>query len=295
MLLIGSSAAQFYYPEFRSPKDRDILATPDELAEWVERNRTHIHRYKLRDDRKLFIKTDYINFEFEIVKPGSSSELFMKLNNNHPHMSIARPETLWLIKKSHIHHPIHWRKNIEDYHFFKKKGLKPSPEEMAAYELRKKEIDERLGQRKINLNMKNEDFFQKSSGKVERKYVHDDLHKVTCYYGTPLYETLKKDASKALIDREMFDALSHQDKLRTVREECFAIALERVVIPAIDKGITFSDQSAFLYALQRISTTLTKGWFREFAIEHYPELVKVDRDYVGFFLDAVSDGTIRRQ
>jgi hypothetical protein len=294
MLLIGSSAAKVAYPEFRRAKDVDMLATPDELSAWVLRNKEFIINYKLKDDRKLLVKTESQNFEFEIVRPGSSSEMFMRLNQNHPHVSIAKPTTLWLIKKSHIHHPIHWRKSIEDYHFFKGKNLQPSNEEWAAYEKRKQEIDERLGQRKINLNMKNEEFFQKSAKAVQRRFDHDDLHKATCYYSKPLYDTLKKDQSKALIDRELFDALSHQDKLRTVREECYAIALERVVIPAMDKGETFDPQEAFMHALQRISTTLTKGWFREFSLEHYPELKVIDRDYVGYFLDAVSDGKIRR-
>lgn len=293
MLLIGSAAAKVHYPFFRTAKDIDILGTPDEISSWLDCNKQFIKSHKMKGDHKLMVKTTQHNYEFTIVKPGSSSELFMKINQNRDGLSVAMPTTLWLLKMSHIKHPIHWEKNIEDYHFFKALNLKPSLEEWEAYRIRQDETDNRL-KKKVSLDMTNEEFFKKSSGKVKRVYEHDDLHRATCYYEKPLFEMLKSDTSKAMIDQILFLNLPMADRLRTVREEAYAIALERVIIPAMEKGEAYDAEKAFLHALGRICTTLTKGWFQTFAIEHYPAIKVVDRDFVGFFKEAVKYGRIKR-
>src|SRR5947209_3794596 len=53
-----------------------------------------------------------------------------------------------------------------------------------------------------------------------------------------------------------------------------AIALERYLIPMISKNQEYS----YLSALNRICTSLTKGWFRQFAIDNYPRLSNLDKD-----------------
>src|SRR5690606_6535747 len=63
-------------------------------------------------------------------------------------------------------------------------------------------------------------------------------------------------------------------KLKCVREEAMAIALGRFIIP----GFVHDSQIAYSMALRKVCTTLTKGWFRDFAIDHYPELQTVDKD-----------------
>ena len=52
------------------------------------------------------------------------------------------------------------------------------------------------------------------------------------------------------------------------------IALERYLIPMISKN----QETSYLSALVRICTTLTKGWFRQFAIDNYSRLSNLDKD-----------------
>ena len=52
------------------------------------------------------------------------------------------------------------------------------------------------------------------------------------------------------------------------------IALERYLIPMISKN----QETSYLLALNRICTSLTKGWFRQFAIDNYPQLSNLDKD-----------------
>ena len=53
-----------------------------------------------------------------------------------------------------------------------------------------------------------------------------------------------------------------------------AIALERYLIPMVSKN----QETSYNLALNRICTTLTKGWFRKFAIDNYPRLTNLDKD-----------------
>ena len=52
------------------------------------------------------------------------------------------------------------------------------------------------------------------------------------------------------------------------------IALERYLIPMASKN----HETSYQLALIRICTTLTKGWFRQFAIDNYPRLLNLDKD-----------------
>ena len=54
------------------------------------------------------------------------------------------------------------------------------------------------------------------------------------------------------------------------------IALERYLIPMISKN----HETSYHLALVRICTTLTKGWFRQFAIDNYPRLLNLDKDLI---------------
>lgn len=303
MLLIGSRATAFHFTEHRPQKDWDIICSYQEFVVWLAANLHCVKRKRLRDDNSKVIIIDQQDtyFEFEFARPNHSADMLLQLETgvtidlpNGLHAVVASPEALFMTKKSHVHLPIKWPKNIEDYHFLKNRIGDTSYLE-AYLKLRKTEMSKVFQERTINLNMKNEDFFMKSNKSVKRYYEHDDLHAATCYYGEPLYDQLKIDKTKALIDRALFDKLSFQDKLRTVREECYAIALERRIIPAIEAGEAYDSQGAFMYALERISTTLTKGWFREFAIENYPEIKVLDKDYVTAFKHAVSTGRIQKQ
>jgi hypothetical protein len=191
-----------------------------------------------------------------------------------------------------------WRKHIEDYfaikNFLEGIGYRPpTPEEMKIYEERVLEVNRNYPSR-VNLNMANDAFFDRSAAKVSRPYEHDDIHKVVAYYDVPLFEKIKTDPKKALTNRKIFfTQLSLQDRLRTVREECYVIALERYLIPANVFDDKEKIQEAYLSALEKICTTLTKGHFREFAISHYPELKYPEIDFANKFYNAVVQQKIK--
>lgn len=167
---------------------------------------------------------------------------------------------------------------------------------------RLEETTDRLGSSNVNLNVSNEEFFgegKKNTMKSVQRYVeHDSIHELVMYYTRPIFETLKTDKSKALLSRKLFEESTTEVKLNCVREEAMAIAIERYcydcikineyrfVIPhyvRIGQTPKLTSQEAYELALERVCTTLTSGWFRQFAIYNWPIINQVDKDLVAIY------------
>ncbi len=169
-----------------------------------------------------------------------------------------------------------------------------TPPEAAAYAVLRREVEARTPPvHRASMRAPNEVFFGEFKHYHIRLYEHDDLHRATCYYDEPLYLKAKDDRTLAIIPRQNFDRMSHLDRGRLVREECHAIALERVVIPARALHVACDPAHAYLYALHRICTDLAAGWFRDFAIESFDELATADTDFAARFDHAVASGAVR--
>lgn len=306
-MLIGSRAikAHFQTTFDRKLRDYDLIGTPEQVVALFNKLKSRVAKFRITESKRkimLWLKNNYV-VEVEIAEPNSSALAFLQANAKQNKIRVAdlydhecilpSLQTLSLIKLSHLRLPINWKKHIEDYHFLKMRMMDAATnEELAAYRLRRIETDNR--KRKPNLAKTNEDFFAASEKKVKRFYHHDDLHAATCFYQQPLFNIIKKDQGKALVSFELFKDLPKMTQIKLVQEECFAIALERVIIPALVEGKDYDANEAFRYALKRICTTLTGGWFREFAIENYPEMFKHNVDYVEKFTKALASGKIRR-
>lgn len=292
MLLIGSKALKHWISTSRPGFDFDFIATQAEFDDLLNKNSSNITHHKSNyDGAKHALRISGSPVEVELSAPGGSNLMLMALNTGPTSsafgcdVQIADPAVLLVIKKSHLNLPINWWKHILDYH--KLKALNPvmTDAHNEAWKLRRIESETRWGKMpKPNLKMSNEEFFGKSQKVVNRTFVHDDLHFSTCFYERPLYERLKIDQSLAWCEKHLFEALSHEDKIKAVQEEAFSIALERKVIPAMNEGRNFSPELAFRFAVERIGTTLTSGWFREFTQENAIEIVNHKVDYVGKFM-----------
>ena len=166
--------------------------------------------------------------------------------------------------------------------------------ERAAYRALRREIEAQLPPvHRTSMRVPNATFFGEFRHGDIRLYEHDDLHRTTCYYREPLYQSAKEDKTLAFIPRRSFERMSPLDRGRLVREECHAIALERVIIPAQALGIRCDAEQAYFYALHRICTDLATGWFRDFAIESFAQLARPDVDFTERFAHAVDTGSVR--
>lgn len=293
MLLIGSRAAKFHYPEFREPKDYDFIATRADVESFLKSRRHKInstHGKKIR--AKLFVGSKLTQFEFDLVDSYKSNEYIYNGDLNYGtydekldfSYGVASPEVLFLLKKSHIIFSIHWKKNIADYLFLKEKGIKLSEAWETVAGLRRFEIKSRSKYKERNFDLDNSDFFKKSEKFVQRKVEHDSIHYATCFYDKPLFLSVKDDASKAAISETLVDKLSTDDKIKLIQEEAMALSLERYIIPALLAKATYDSHEAFAKTAAKMVYNYLPDFLKDFAADNFDKVLNLQKDYVTEFL-----------
>lgn len=250
-LLIGSRALVFNKPEYQKHikdyTDWDVV-TYDNL-DWAE-----VHD----PDHLNTLKLERYASEQPIVHNGV--ELY-PLNL----------KGLSIVKRSHLWRDLGFVKHITMYH-------KHIMDGSFQYD----DIDREILNERIHLTMKSypqknpslkqtkNEFFDDF---VVKKFDHDYLHEIVAYNDIPMYKRMQ-DLSKDSVwcEKKKWDLFSHLEKLQCIAEECTVIAFERFLIP---KDYKFGFKTAFILSLDKVCTTLTSGWFRDYAIDHYNQLVNM--------------------
>lgn len=193
---------------------------------------------------------------------------------------VVAPIGIMLMKRSHLHRPIKFAKHIQDYHRLKAKYFSQvDPEYFTLLAERTKLTKEKYGDKTPKLNKSKDEFFDDY---VKKIYEHDHIHYATCHYDEPIYELLKSDSDSVWCSKKLWDQLLFENKIKCVREEAYVIAIERYLMWKRN----YPPKFAFDSALERICTTLTGGWFRDFAIENWPEIRNHNYPFLQKFKDA---------
>ncbi len=249
-LLIGSRALGYWNPnvKFNDNTDWDIISDrPIEGAEWHDPNMLD-------------------NYEFEYFTRNNET-----VNFNGHKLHVVTPIGLSIIKRSHLWRNLSFQKHITHYH----KNM------MGVIRQTYSNTAEQLLQYRIKLTMQAfpqghpslaktvDEFFDDY---VTKKYDHDYLHELVAFYEKPLYTRLQKDSTKAWCDKDLWYTLSLDDQTKCVAEEAYVIAIERFMVP---KDWEYPSKHAFIKALDKVCTTLCSGWFRDHAIDYYPQVVNL--------------------
>ncbi len=306
MLLVGSRALEPDSPdEGQSGSGWDLWISGTDLGHPLVKASTF-----LRDDAGDLCTTlcsDRRTYHLRLIPEGDVREGFISANQERPlldneegwRIRIASLASLALIKRAYLYLPQAWHQHIHDYHRITARigTASGTDAERLAYATLRACILARLDAEPAGWTMRvsNEAFFGNFKYPWLRVFEHDELHRATCYGEAPLYRKIKDDPSLAYVPFSGFEQLSHQDRIRLVREECYALALERVLIPAQDIGVSYDENRAFQHALRRISTSLARGWFRDFSIDHYPEISQYDRPFLQDFQRALAEGRLQRK
>lgn len=238
-LIVGSEAANFQFRgEWpRTPKDFDVFS-PDAM-----------------DDTDVFWAP-----EFEELWGGQER--------------FATIDELYTIKMSHIYWSLKngsWQKHKGDLIFMKKRGAKVID---SLHSTLYKVWEREYGKKIIDLNQDKAMFFGDA---VRRKYDHDSVHYSVSYFPHPMYTHFLKDGEEVAMDMQKVWSAPFDDQVRLFREEIYATALERKVIPS---NYTISPMRAYQYALQLTITNLTKGRSARFIAENLDIFDRPDVDYV---------------
>lgn len=242
-LLVGSQALKNYYPNIKA---RDLDYFSDEPVEGAD----------------VFWHDKFLNYYFwnrDTNRTASLAELY----------TIKISHIFWDTRK--------WEKHYDDIRMLQVTLGKPYfISEL--YEVLYDVWEERYGKKKTNLNQEPETFF---SNTVTRTYEHDSIHASVAYYDVPLFKAILRDGHGVAVDWNKFNALEFEDQLRLVREELYATALERYIIPS---NYTYNIGLAYRQVMKLLLTSFWKGKWALFVAMHIRELHKPDMNYLEYHL-----------
>lgn len=136
------------------------------------------------------------------------------------------------------------------------------------------------------LNQDKREFFTDS---VPYVYDHDDIHQAVKHLAKPAYQYYMQDGAEVMCSREKFEALPEFVRLLGVLEESYVLALERAIIPHGTEA-----KRAFDIALEKVCTSITSGWFREFAYKNYDKVQAMYHEgFVDKFSEALDSGKVK--
>lgn len=248
-MLIGSRAMDYWHDLglIKETTDWDIISRePIEGAEH--------HKWELLNNYKL---AKYTSPEHTVVFNGRVVHVVSLLG-------------LAVVKRSHLWRDLKFGAHITHYHkhlvMYMKRMSKADVEYLQE---RTALTHKQFPQKGPNLNQTVEQFFDDA---VTKKYSHDFVHSLFAYQEQPMYTRLQRDSTKALCYEDLWNKLTHVEQLQCVAEETYVIATERFMVP---KDWKYPMKLAYNKALDKVCTTLCKGWFRDKAIDNYPEVLRM--------------------
>jgi hypothetical protein len=303
MLLIGSRALVANNPELegvRKVVDWDFICTIEQFTAWHKANKANLQFAVPTQQGKYYHARDKdgMNYEFELAWPGTSAEQFLIEYNcmNAGAKATASNYDLLLIKESHKYkrNSPHFLKTMSDIKFLRGKLTNGQPVEWIERnrELLTMREAESYNYAHPKLNVSSKDFFNGDG--VQYVYDHDSIHEAVALVNIqganwPAYKTYMKEGSEVMTSKEKFFDCSEETRLNGVYEESCVLALERSQIPhGLGKEGGPTARWSFEMALMKVCTSITSGWFREYAWENYQKVLDLynglgEDDYIKRF------------
>lgn len=293
MLLIGSHALAYNNISLdRVCRDWDFICDIAEYEEFCNTHKKEIRtNYPTHDDHMVVMFHNGLIFEFSIAWPDSSAADILKLPSNEIFCNgkferLATLNTCLLLKLSHryLKNSPFFHKTMKDIYNLRKLGITLTKEEKRILKKREKET---YTYSHPKLMQSKKTFFDAS---VKYTYAHDDIHLAVAIGSSPAYEFFKDDSAEIYCSKEKFFAADEKIRLSACLEEAYVLAIERSLVPFPDK---LTPRSAFLKALEKVCSSITSGWFRQYCWEHFYQAVEnYDDTYFEKFKTALANGKI---
>lgn len=298
IVLIGGyamAAHDIYRPHSRGV-DVDIMADYDSAVAFIKR-----HQYKsivpMDKGGKLVARVNtptYKVIEAEIAWSDSLAAEFIRLVEEDPETGeqyvygqmclVPSLNALYTLKMSHryLRNSPFFTKTMLDIKMLRKAGAADGSDFYADWY--EKRVAETYSYAHPKLNVSKDAFF---TDDVPYQYDHDSIHEAVKLGEKPAYTYFLDGEVKT--SKELFLAAGRNVQLRAVYEEACVLALERSVIPH-----NTDPKKAFELALEKVCTSITSGWFREFAWENYNDVLAMyDSCYVTDFYFHLQLGNIK--
>lgn len=219
-------------------------------------------------------------FEFMIGKNGNSTEQLLQYCNNIEDGKLfgekASIHVLYLLKMSHryLRNSPHFLKTMKDIRKLRQLGAFIPSELQEVFELREKET---YTYKHPVLDVSKNQFFDGDG--VDYLYDHDTIHEAIAIGEMPAYRHYMKDGSEVMTSKEKFFSVPETIRLLGVYEETCVLALERSQIPFGSTVNAPTCKHSFITALIKVCTSITSGWFRQYAWENFYEVINIYRNY----------------
>ena len=297
MLSIGSAAANHWGVSGRSKiRDIDYISTFEEMQNFAKVFRKNVVAAYPMDDSHWVVKikdgSTITIYEFEIAWPGSTGAELLDIvcAKESPNLYIAPLNVLYTLKLSHryLKNSPHFKKTMDDIWLMRKAGA-VVPEYLKDW-LPKREAATYTYKHPSLMRSKAEFF---SGDGIDYVYDHDSIHEAVALNREPAYKSFQADGAQVQADKTKFAFLPFETQLDSVYEEAAVLAIERAIVP-----FNTDPEKAFLMALEKVCTSITSGWWREWAWEHYYDVIKLwesegKQSYYTCFKEGLEVGLVR--
>lgn len=303
LALIGSRALNHWVSSEnqRTPNDLDIVGTYEEIDAFVKQIRRLEKvkaQYPFDSGKKVFIKTENRIIEAEVAWDNSNSLKLhqmiqqdgVKQNIDGIDMMVAPLNLLYTLKMSHryLKDSPHFLKTMKDIQLMRK-YLATIPQQYQEFYKERQAIQYNYKLPKLN---QNKDSFFSGDG-IVYEYDHDTIHEAVKFLEQPAY-TYYADG-EVWSSKEKFAQCSEEIKLYGVLEESLVLACERSQLAFNPKP---DARWSFEHALFKVCTSITSGFFREYAWENYDKVIelfnKVGLDYVERVDSGIELGIVKK-
>jgi hypothetical protein len=271
LVIIGSYAALMHGINLRRPLDFDLIADRASGIAFAESQGKILEVEEIPSG--IIIYTNNMPVEVELIeKREHTRKLFDVMSKEG---AVASKDWQYFLKMSHRYkkNSPHFMKTMRDIWVLRERGAKmPEGSEELFKEREKLTYD--YGHPKLAVS---KNAFFDGDG-VKYIYDHDSLHLTQASFGDdsgwrmPAYSFYMQDGAQVMTSKEKFFSLPKSIQLAGVYEEACVLALERSQIPFDFKP---DPESSFMMALSKVCTSITSGWFREFAWENWHQVVDI--------------------
>lgn len=299
LLLIGSAAYRRHVPNTQRPvRDLDFIGRYEDVHELLKLPQFHgAACMPIHCGRKLVIdKNTGPIIEVEIAWPGTTADALLRLIPKYHNLmtssassitcEVAPFEVLYALKMSHryLRNSPHFIKTRDDIIAMRELGATIEPKYEEWFKERERET---YNYDHPNLSQSKKSFF---TDNVRYVYDHDSIHESVKLGVKPAYSYFIKDGAQVAVDKSKWDKLPYISKLNSVIEEAMVLSLERSQILHPGK---LTPERSYVVALQKVCTSITSGWWREFAWENYDTAINnVPTDYCDKFWRDVNSGKV---
>jgi len=291
ILVIGSHALNHQLGNIRTPSDLDLVCHWEDLPLL----QTHDLRVVPKTYNHLVGWLNEQRVEIHLADPDSTDyQLLTVHEQDRQHtleglpVTYCRTNWLYSLKMSHRYkrNSVHFLKTMKDIKLLRRVGA--SVPDRTWWKARVKETLARHPK----LNQDKDNFFNTEG--IVYVYDHDSIHQAMALGPRPAYLEYLADDREVWCDVHKWNALDHQTRLAGVVEEALVLALERSQIP---HDFVPDQHWSFATALHKVCTSITSGWFRNWAWEHYDEALDLYNnlpwDYVQRFKNQLATGVVK--